>query len=472
MTDPVRIEELIHQIQCYVFPRRIRSKEFFKDYDPLRSGRVTLGQFIRAIDVSGVRLPPADMDTLGKGFLAENGLDVNYWSFCDKVDSVFVTKELEKSPTANVPRAGESLPALFTPQPIMGEEAEQLANILHRVALLSETRGVVIKYCFQDFDRANCGSVTKAQFRQNFPFYQSNGLTEKDVDLLVERYLDSRQCVNYRALHEDVTKAQEAIEMTKCPRSDLVLRPDPTKWTQADLTAEDKIQAKVVEKRVRMRDYFQDFDPLRKGFCTPGRVRTVLGILNLEVPEPDVQSLFERYCREDGLFDYAGLTRKIDSAFTQVGLENEPLARITMPNAESTLPARRNKIISLPEDQGKIDHIEEGIRARVRERRLNLAPFYQDFDRSRRGHVSRGQFARVMATIGFGLDDVQVGMLCSRYCDLGNHNEFNYLDFCAACDPPSESEKVAMKQTTQPYEPPSVSLYFDERGKVSPLKVR
>merc|ERR1719456_1552342 len=129
----------------------------------------------------------------------------------------------------------------------MGEEAEQLANILHRVALLCETRGVVLKYCFQDFDRSNCGSVTKAQFRQNFPFLQSNSLNEADLELLVDRYTDSRNTVHYRALHEDVSKTNEVVDITQCPRSDLVLRPDPNQWTQMDLTAEDKIQAKVVE---------------------------------------------------------------------------------------------------------------------------------------------------------------------------------------------------------------------------------
>merc|ERR1719460_3253214 len=114
-----------------------------------------------------------------------------------------------------------------------------------------------------------------------------------------------------------------------------------------------------------------------------------------------------------------------------------------------------------------IDEIENGIRARVRERRLNLVSFFQDFDKSRRGHVSKGQFARVMATMGFELSELQVTGLCTRYCDLGNHTEFNYLDFCVACDPPSETEKIAMMQTMEPYKPHVPSKYFDG-GKICP----
>lgn len=183
-----------------------------------------------------------------------------------------------------------------------------------------------------------------------------------------------------------------------------------------------------------------------------------------------MQSLFERYTREDGLFCYAELTARIDEAFTKVGLEREPLLRIPMTDASTTLPARRNKVKLHPAEHGTIDKIEEKIRARVRERRLNLVSFFQDFDRARRGHVSKAQFHRVMATLNFELDADAVQLLGKRYCDLGNLKEFNYLDFCAACDPPSEAERVAMMQTTMPYSPPSASKYFDERGKVSPMK--
>lgn len=108
------------------------------------------------------------------------------------------------------------------------------------------------------------------------------GFSEEDMDLLVARYTDARGDVNYRALHEDVTRVTDASNVN-FPTSNFVVHPDSTNWTLEDLVAEDKIQAKVVEKRIRMRDYFQDFDHLRKGFCTPGQVRTVLSLLNVEV---------------------------------------------------------------------------------------------------------------------------------------------------------------------------------------------
>lgn len=115
-----------------------------------------------------------------------------------------------------------------------------------------------------------------------------------------------------------------------------------------------------------------------------------------------------------------------------------------------------------------MDDIEESVRSRVRERRLNLASFFQDFDKCRLGHVSKHQLHRVMATLSFELDEPSVTLLCRRYCDLGNHIEFNYQSFCQVCNPLSDKERTAMEQNMQPYEPPTSNKYFDSRGRVIP----
>merc|ERR1711959_254818 len=122
-----------------------------------------------------------------------------------------------------------------------------------------------------------------------------------------------------------------------------------------------KIQAKVVEKRVRLNEYFQDFDPLRKGFCTAGQLKTVLTILQLEkeVDRNDFNHLVEAYTRDDGMFCYALFCRDIDAAFTMPGLEKEPLACTAMPDATTTAPARRNKMSLTPSRKQKINALED-----------------------------------------------------------------------------------------------------------------
>merc|ERR1712241_936672 len=99
---------------------------------------------------------------------------------------------------------------------------------------------------------------------------------------------------------------------------------------------------------------------------------------------------------------------------------------------------------------------------------IYLKPMFQDMDKTNQGHVSRGQFSRVMSMLGFELDETSIGLLCGVYCDLGNHNDFNYVDFLKALDP-SNGEELAMEQAMSPLHDNSSSKYFDARGTVRPL---
>lgn len=474
----IDIGEIISRIQSHVFPRRVRCKEFFTDYDPLRSGRVTKPQFVRAVGLMGVRLSEAEADALADCF-AEEGARiqkpqiVNYFKCCERVDEVFVIPRLEKAPHAEIASPGSSLPPTFRAADV--QDKDRLDYVLHRLALLVKTRGVVLKYCFQDFERSDAtsltlprrsGKVTVEQFWRCFPFIKD--LEKEDVELIISRYSTSSGDVHYQQLHDDISEIV-SNEPPPFPKSTLVLRPDDAKWSQQQHSAVQKIQARVVERRVRLSDQFQDFDPLRKGFCTVGQVKTVFTILKLEVSTADFDELTRSYTREDGMFCYAAFCHEIDQAFTCVGIEKNPMVRIQMPDSSSTVAARRNRIELTAEEKAWVEGLEEKIKARTQVRRILLRTMFQDFDSIKRGHVTKGQFTRVMHMLGFELDEAHTTLLCRMYCDLGNHREFNYLDFCASCDPPTENERLAIEQTSKSYDAPQPSKYFNMNGRVEPL---
>merc|ERR1719453_2586798 len=93
---------------------------------------------------------------------------------------------------------------------------------------------------------------------------------------------------------------------------------------------------------------------------------------------------------------------------------------------------------------------------------------FQDMDRAHKGVVSRNQFGRVMGMLGLELDQMELALLCGVYCDRGNHNDFNYVDFIKACDPPIEDEEIAMSQMNAPFQDHSPSKYFNG-ARVHPL---
>ena len=60
------VEGVIEKIKETVMKKRIRILEFFKDYDKLKSGRITKTNFKRALDLSGMSLTVDEIDLLAK----------------------------------------------------------------------------------------------------------------------------------------------------------------------------------------------------------------------------------------------------------------------------------------------------------------------------------------------------------------------------------------------------------------------
>merc|ERR1711937_734535 len=119
----------------------------------------------------------------------------------------------------------------------------------------------------------------------------------------------------------------------------------------------------------------------------------------------------------------------------------------------------------------KINALEDKIRSRIVKRRILMKPMFLDMDKARKGLVSRNQFLRVMGSLlGFDITNEEVALLAMYYCDRGNHNDFNYVDFIKACDPPIEEQEIAMSQLNAPYQDPAPSKYFHPNGAIQPMQ--
>ena len=233
---------------------------------------------------------------------------VNYIKFCEAIDQVY----LVGSPDEHHMSCSPSTTQLMSFKPSSPEEEEKFMHALHRLAALCKARGLLFKQVFFDIDRAPVaspartspfmgGKVTREQFIKRFPFKKEFPL--EDVEILANNYMTDKGDVHYMAMHNDISEVS-SHEPPPVPRSDLVLKPDESEWSQGLYSIVDKLRAKVVEKRVRIKEYFQDFDHLKKGFCKASQVKTVLTICDLgkTVTAADYEELLHRYEREDGMF--------------------------------------------------------------------------------------------------------------------------------------------------------------------------
>ena len=94
------------------------------------------------------------------------------------------------------------------------------------------------------------------------------------------------------------------------------------------------------DQRTRVAEFFRDFDKLRKGKVTVPQFRTVLSMLNFPLTEAEFASLAQRY-NIDGHFAYAKFCATINLAFTQKGIDKNPVASVKPVTREDTVAARR-----------------------------------------------------------------------------------------------------------------------------------
>jgi hypothetical protein len=137
---------------------------------------------------------------------------------------------------------------------------------------------------------------------------------------------------------------------------------------------EKRLQAAVVMKRVRIEEFFQDFDKLRKGKVTKRQFESIMSMLNFSMTKEELNFLTDRY-KCDGpeqLFNYKDFCASINSAFTTYGIQKQPLAEVKPVTVDLTIPARRKYLEMTPEQQEEIKSILLEYQRAVQIKRLHL----------------------------------------------------------------------------------------------------
>jgi hypothetical protein len=91
--------------------------------------------------------------------------------------------------------------------------------------------------------------------------------------------------------------------------------------TQTKLNTQDDIECRlaalIAKDGIRIKQFFIDFDKLRKGYCGVAAFRTCIGTLNISLSETETQSLISKYASSAGvgLIDYSRFCDKLNEVF-------------------------------------------------------------------------------------------------------------------------------------------------------------
>ena len=200
---------------------------------------------------------------------------------------------------------------------------------------------------------------------------------------------------------------------------------------------EKRLQAAVVMKRVRVEEFFFDFDKLRRGKVTKNQFEQILSMLNFNLSAEEFTALAVKYktpTDPEYMVNYKDFCASINGAFTTYGIQKDPMAKVAPVTVENTVPARRKYLQFTAEEKAMIDGILAEYKEAVRIKRIHLKPMFQDFDITKDQHVTKHQFLRTLGQLGVSTSEDVLNVLLKAYMDKGNVDEVNYYDFCEDVD--------------------------------------
>eukprot|EP00055_Hartaetosiga_balthica_P000686 m.137217 g.137217 ORF g.137217 m.137217 type:complete len:950 (+) comp11451_c0_seq1:201-3050(+) len=435
------VEDIVKRIQSTVVLKGIRINEFFKDFDRLRSGKVTQTQFVRCIGQVGIYLSPKDVKNIYKKYGA--GTDtIGYREFVDDIDSVFTTKGLELMPTLHVHHAQDLVkPELFhftdpDQESVYVEARDQLARHCHLF-------GLSIKTIYFGFDYTNNGWVTRSQFERNLPVPPE--FPENLKWLIVDRFTRDGLC-NYAALHKEVEGHRSEDPLTyrhTLKKPELVEHATITATSTTDYNDLMKaLQLTFLKTHVRPLEYFRDYDKLRTSLITKNQFECGISLAcsapgGLRLSRAQVQVLVDNYKTDEDKIKYRQFCTEVDNMLytgKADDLVSDPLAEIPKIKAKDfTVNAL---ILPDEEEEGRAQELLANITKRVDQRGLDLYPHFRDFDR--RSGFTKGvtwpQFQRLLdLTLGMDLSENDVVLLCKKYNNPAT-GHINYVRFIGDVD--------------------------------------
>lgn len=94
----------------------------------------------------------------------------------------------------------------------------------------------------------------------------------------------------------------------------------------------DQIRKSVFRGRIRLQEFFADFDPLRSGLVSEAKFRTALDASGLQLGEPEISLLASYYAEDPSAAQrrckYKEFLADVNIIFTKPGLETDPTAQL------------------------------------------------------------------------------------------------------------------------------------------------
>lgn len=265
-----------------------------RDFDKLRSGSITETQFLSCLSMMKIYLSQKESEMLTDKYRnPEKEKEILWRDFCDNIDNVFVVKKLEKRNDINellsITKSSFKLNELSLPDQAI------LQEILKEMKGFFEVNRIDPKPAFTNYDHLKRGKVLKPQFKKichSMKFF----ISESDIEILMKKYGDPiSNEINYIVILNDSNeigvgkKVSQENEENEKKREEIMpslsssnnFYTYQTHFLNINFHVNDildKIKHFIKINRIRLQQFFDDFDSLRKGNVSKAKFRTALNM--------------------------------------------------------------------------------------------------------------------------------------------------------------------------------------------------
>lgn len=410
MSSQVGFERSLERVRKQIFRRRIRTRELFQDFDGRNSGRVTRDQFFRVL--SRIYAPfqfhdkenGIDPDALADHYATRlvhpaskplsDDIHVLYTDFCNDVDTVFVTPNLEKQPCLEVPPPGFGVIDTEGFQPRAVEDTEGYEALLQRIAILCDARGIDARDCFGHIHArppadVNAGRILTSDFLRYFPLLMTSPIspaafTHEEIAPIMQRFTDDYGYFRLMYFQEELDKVL----------SDGIEHP--------------MISVLPPYREIRPRDTKVHNES--RGFSLSAQHRRPQSARAASTGRGPGERQGDLWAESR-----AASTQRPQTAGIIRGMEARP-----------NLP--RRPVTARPTISGPQRDVLMHVKRQAAVRRLRLEDAFRDFDKARRGVCSASGFKNGLTALGITLTEEELREIAEKYSTP--EGDFCYIEFC------------------------------------------
>lgn len=202
-----------------------------------------------------------------------------------------------------------------------------------------------------------------------------------------------------------------------------------------------QVLATVYKNRIKVKDFFCDYDRHVRGIITEAQFKSALtGLAGLKLNADQQNELVSHYQEADGRVNYKAFVADCDLVFTKPHLEYTPLEEVPAKPDALLNPTR---FVTVPatavsaETEEAVAALLDELRTRVKLRRILVKPIFEDAakhaPRSVK-HITASRFRRAMKMLFSDIVIPQVDLIIEKFTDEGSL--VNFAAFLAYIDPP------------------------------------